>query len=32
MNEADSIAELIEPQLRASGWGVVDGSVGGLHP
>jgi type I restriction enzyme, R subunit len=26
MNEADTRAELIEPQLKASGWGVVDGS------
>src|SRR5687768_8208773 len=26
MNEADTRAELIEPQLRASGWGVVEGS------
>ncbi len=26
MNEADTRAELIEPQLRLSGWGVVDGS------
>jgi type I restriction enzyme, R subunit len=26
MNEADTRAELIEPQLKASGWGVVEGS------
>jgi type I restriction enzyme R subunit len=26
MNEADTRAELIDPQLRASGWGVVEGS------
>jgi type I restriction enzyme R subunit len=26
MNEAETRAELIDPQLRASGWGVVDGS------
>lgn len=26
MNEADTRAELIEPRLRASGWGVVEGS------
>lgn len=26
MNEADTRAELIEPQLKASGWGVVDGA------
>jgi len=26
MNEANTRAELIEPQLRASGWGVVEGS------
>ncbi len=26
MNEADTRAELIEPQLKASGWGIVDGS------
>ena len=26
MNEAETRAELIDPQLRASGWGVVEGS------
>ncbi len=26
MNEADTRAELIDPRLKASGWGVVDGS------
>jgi len=26
MNEADTRAELIDPQLRASGWGVVEES------
>jgi len=26
VNEADTRAELIEPQLKASGWGVVEGS------
>jgi superfamily II DNA or RNA helicase len=26
MNEAETRAELIDPQLRASGWGVTDGS------
>ncbi len=26
MNEADTRAELIEPQLKASGWGIVEGS------
>lgn len=26
MNEADTRAELIEPQLKASGWGVVNGA------
>jgi type I restriction enzyme R subunit len=26
MNEADTRAELIDPQLRASGWGVVEGA------
>ncbi|PKN91048.1 MAG: restriction endonuclease subunit R [Chloroflexi bacterium HGW-Chloroflexi-6] len=26
MNEAETRAELIDPQLRASGWGVVDGA------
>ncbi|MCX6006691.1 MAG: DEAD/DEAH box helicase family protein [Chloroflexi bacterium] len=26
MNEADTRAELIEPQLKGSGWGVVEGS------
>ena len=26
MNEADTRAELIEPQLKASGWGVTEGS------
>ena len=26
MNEADTRAELIDPALRAAGWGVVDGS------
>ena len=26
MNEADTRAELIEPQLKASGWGMVEGS------
>ena len=26
MNETDTRAELIEPQLKASGWGVVDGA------
>lgn len=26
MNEAETRAELIDPQLRAAGWGVVDGS------
>lgn len=26
MNEADTRAELIEPKLKASGWGVVEGS------
>jgi len=25
-NEADTRAELIDPALRAAGWGVVDGS------
>lgn len=26
MNEAETRAELIDPKLKASGWGVVDGS------
>ena len=26
MNEAETRAELIDPQLRASGWGVLEGS------
>ena len=26
MNEAETRADLIDPQLRASGWGVIDGS------
>jgi len=26
MNEAETRAELIDPKLRMSGWGVVDGS------
>ena len=26
MNEADTRAELIDPQLKAAGWGVIDGS------
>ena len=26
MNEAETRAELIDPQLKASGWGIVDGS------
>ena len=26
MNEAETRAKLIDPQLRASGWGVFDGS------
>ena len=26
MNEAETRAELIDPKLRGSGWGVVDGS------
>ena len=26
MNEAETRAELIEPQLRAAGWGVVEGT------
>ena len=27
MNEADTRAELIEPALRAAGWGAVEGSL-----
>lgn len=26
MNEADTRAELIEPQLKESGWGVIEGA------
>jgi len=26
MNEAETRAELIDPQLRQSGWGVVEGT------
>ncbi len=26
MNEAETRAELIDPKLKESGWGVVDGS------
>ena len=26
MNEADTRAELIEPKLKAAGWGVVEGT------
>ena len=26
MNEAETRAELIDPKLKASGWGVVEGS------
>jgi type I restriction enzyme R subunit len=26
MNEADTRAELIDPQLKAAGWGEIDGS------
>jgi type I restriction enzyme R subunit len=26
MNEAETRAELIDPKLRANGWGVVEGS------
>ena len=26
MNEAETRAELIDPALKAAGWGVVDGS------
>ena len=28
MNEAETRAELIDPALKAAGWGVVDGSRG----
>ena len=26
MNEAETLAELIDPTLKAAGWGVVEGS------
>jgi type I restriction enzyme R subunit len=26
MNEAETRAELIDPKLKASGWGVIEGS------
>ena len=31
MNEAETRAELIDPKLKACGWGVVEGSKIGSH-